>query len=454
TDKRWRLLIVDDEPYNLQLMRQVLEDRYQLSFAPNGIKALEVAKKIMPDLILLDIMMPEMDGYEVCRKLKNDEKTRLIPVIFITAKMEIEDEAKGLELGAIDYIGKPISPSIVKARIKNHLELKLAREKIERQKKILEEQNRVVLESSSLREDVEHIMRHDLKAPLNAVIVMPEIIMENENLSEEIIDQLKSIEDAGLRMLGMINLSLDIIKMERGVYELQAVDVNIIKLVRKIIDENNYTVERKKLSWDIEVSKNSEYNSDINDENFSVLGENLLCYSMLSNLIKNAVEASPKEETITIRLYHEKKMGVVLIRNKGEVPKDIQNNFFDKYVTSGKASGTGLGTYSARLIAETQGGSIYLDVSEQEYTSVTIRIPTHKTRDNEEEIYPLISLDALPTELLTRMIPPLQEGDLSEIETLIHGIRSYDAQAASAIKKMADNFEFDKILQLIRGKST
>ncbi len=233
TDKRYRILVVDDEPTNLQLMMQILNDRYQLAFAANGIKALEIAQKMETDLILLDIMMPDMDGYEVCRKLKGDEKTKHIPVIFVTAKDEVDDETRGLRLGAIDYITKPISPSIVKARVKNHLELKLAREKIEKQKKRLEDQNRELLEAGRLREDVERITRHDLKTPLNAIIGYPRMMMADGNLPADHLEYLKMIEEAGLMMLNMINLSLDIFKMERGIYELQSVPVNIIQVIGK-----------------------------------------------------------------------------------------------------------------------------------------------------------------------------------------------------------------------------
>ena len=121
---RQRILIIDDEPINIQVIRGALGGEYALFFATNGIDALKVAEESLPDLILLDIMMPEMDGYEVCHRLKESETTNRIPVIFITAKTSVEEETKGLEAGAIDYIAKPISPPIVKVRIRNHLELK------------------------------------------------------------------------------------------------------------------------------------------------------------------------------------------------------------------------------------------------------------------------------------------------------------------------------------------
>lgn len=122
-EKTWRILIVDDEPNNLQLLRQILKGKYQLSMATDGFQALEVAKKMQPDLVLLDVMMPELDGYETCKKLKADPKTADIPVIFVTAKTDVQDEKHGFDMGAVDYITKPVSGPIVAARVATHLAL-------------------------------------------------------------------------------------------------------------------------------------------------------------------------------------------------------------------------------------------------------------------------------------------------------------------------------------------
>ncbi len=122
------LLVVDDMPDNLTLMSGLLKDKYRIKVANSGEKALKIAETDCPHLILLDIMMPKMDGYEVCRKLKVNPKTSDIPVIFLTAKSEVADEAFGFELGAVDYITKPISPAIVIARVQTHLSMKNVRD--------------------------------------------------------------------------------------------------------------------------------------------------------------------------------------------------------------------------------------------------------------------------------------------------------------------------------------
>ncbi len=159
------ILVVDDTPQNLSLMSDLLKDHYTVKVASNGARALKIAQSIMPpDLILLDIMMPEIDGYEVCRQLKENEATRDIPVIFLTAKNEVEDEQHGFDLGAVDYITKPISPPIVLSRVRTHMILKssadflrdrsvfLEQEVTRRTKEISELQDITVLTMASLAE--------------------------------------------------------------------------------------------------------------------------------------------------------------------------------------------------------------------------------------------------------------------------------------------------------------
>ena len=122
-DHRPRLLLVDDEPTNLQLLRQILQADYRLLFATDGARALQLAKEQRPDLILLDIMMPGMDGYAVCETLKSQPLTAHIPVIFITALTDIHDETRGFDVGAVDYITTPVSPPVVRARVRTQLSL-------------------------------------------------------------------------------------------------------------------------------------------------------------------------------------------------------------------------------------------------------------------------------------------------------------------------------------------
>jgi len=126
------ILVVDDEAVNIEIMAEILEDKYDVLFATNGSSTLEIVERCNPQLILMDIMMPDINGIELCRKLKANPDTKDIPVIFVTALNHKIDETEGLEAGAIDYVTKPISASVLRARVRNHIELKQLRDQLER----------------------------------------------------------------------------------------------------------------------------------------------------------------------------------------------------------------------------------------------------------------------------------------------------------------------------------
>ena len=148
------ILVVDDTPENLTLMSALLKDFYQVRVANHGDRALKIAMSDKPpDLILLDIMMPDIDGYEVCRRLKADRITRDIPIIFLTARSDTEDEQKGLELGAVDYITKPISPPIVLARVAAQLSLKASADFLREKNEFLREKNEYLKEKNAFLHD-------------------------------------------------------------------------------------------------------------------------------------------------------------------------------------------------------------------------------------------------------------------------------------------------------------
>ena len=139
-DQRARILIIDDERFYIDVLVGLLRKKYQTFVAKSGREGLELAmNQPLPDLILLDVLMPDLDGYEVCRRLKEDERTRHIPIMFLTVKSEVDDEIRGLELGAVDYIIKPISPPIVLARVATHLALARARCSLQEQNELLEQ---------------------------------------------------------------------------------------------------------------------------------------------------------------------------------------------------------------------------------------------------------------------------------------------------------------------------
>lgn len=357
------VLVVDDEEVNVDYLVTTLADDVDLAVAMDGATALDLVKRAPPDLVLLDVMMPGMDGFEVCRRLHEDEATRDIPVIFVTAVADTTDVVRGLELGAVDYILKPFEPMIVRARVRNHLTRKLALEQIR-------EQNEALREAAAFREDVERITRHDLKGPLNSVLGYAEILLEDGGLTPEQEADLLAIKRAGHQMLGMINLSLDLFKMERGIYHVNAEPVDVLRVAHELA--RDYAAQHRVPGPTIEVTLDGR--PPVPGDTFVLPGERLLFYSALGNLVKNAVEASPADGVVRIALTS-RPQPTLEVWNRGAVPAAIRDRFFEKYVTFGKARGTGLGTYSARLFTEALGGRLELDASVEGETRVVARYP-------------------------------------------------------------------------------
>ena len=221
--------------------------------------------------------------------------------------------------------------------------------------------------AEALREDVERMARHDLKTPLGAVIGLPGEIRLQGGLSQTQENMLATIQKAGESMLQRINHSLDLHKMERGTYVLKQKTVDVLGILDEIKAETAPLIREKAISLGIEVLGGKR-------DECPALAEEELFRSMLSNLLLNALQASPEGGTVTVILSRGKDL-TVTVRNQGEVPVSLREIFFEKYATTNNGAGTGLGTYSARLIARTHGGDIELDTSEPGHTTVRLTLP-------------------------------------------------------------------------------
>ncbi|MDD3312066.1 PAS domain S-box protein [Pseudodesulfovibrio sp.] len=221
--------------------------------------------------------------------------------------------------------------------------------------------------AEALREDVERMARHDLKTPLGAVIGLPEEIRRMGGLTPDQDRLLDIVGKAGRDMLRHINSSLSLHKMEQGDYRLELETVDVLAVLEEIRAESLSLIRDKGVSLGIEIA-------GIEKDRFPARVDPPLFRSLLGNLMRNALIASPDGGTVTVTLAGDKVLSIT-IRNQGEVPHAIRDTFFGKYVTAGRNSGTGLGTYSARLIARTHGGDILLDASQPGSTGVTVILP-------------------------------------------------------------------------------
>lgn len=357
------LLVVDDTPANLHLLSQLFKDEYRVRLAQNGRKALEYCySDNPPDLVLLDIMMPEMDGFEVARRMREHPSAETIPVIFVTAMSGEDARMQGLALGAVDFVSKPIDPEILKPRVRNFMRYVALH-------KQLQADYDGMLDAARLRDDVEHMTRHDMKGPLAGVIGLVQSLAGDASMSRKQVEQLRLAEETALQVLNMINLSTELFKIETGRFKLDAKPVKILDILGRIVDISRATFAEKHLNIFVD--------SDIPEdrEKPQVLGDAMFCYSLFQNLIKNACEAAPNNSRVVITVKDAAPLRI-LIENQGAVPPEIRNRFFEKFVTKDKQGGTGLGTYSAKLLTEAQGGSVEFKVSDEaNTTSIGVLLP-------------------------------------------------------------------------------
>ncbi len=223
-----------------------------------------------------------------------------------------------------------------------------------------------------IKQDVEQIMRHDLKSPLNAIIGIPQVLNLDDNLTPSQRELIGLIQESGTNMLDMIDLSLDLFKIETGRYQYQPEAFNLLSLFKRLLHTFDNAIQRKQVN--IQISVNGAYPDS--DASLRVTAEERLLFSMLSNLLLNAIEAAPAVSSIQIELKGNNPL-LLSICNSGTVPMDIRADFFQKYKTYGKRGGTGLGTYSAKLMADVMGFEIGMDTSDVEQkTRVWLKIPT------------------------------------------------------------------------------
>ncbi|MBF0370925.1 MAG: transporter substrate-binding domain-containing protein [Magnetococcales bacterium] len=232
------------------------------------------------------------------------------------------------------------------------------------------EQLAAMHEAEGLRKEMERISRHDMKSPLNGVIGFADHLLADPDLSADHLESLHHIRECGFRLLDMVNLSLHLYKMEQGSYSFEPRPVDLVSVIFGIFDDNKSLIRQKKL-----VSRLSVAGVEVDRKaHFWVLGEEILCFTLLANLIKNAMEASPTEQTVSISMQNNA-TALIEIHNQGVVPEEIRERFFEKFVTFGKKNGIGVGTYSARLMALTQGGDIWMVSEDASGTTLMVSLP-------------------------------------------------------------------------------
>lgn len=348
-DNKRQILIVDDVADNIQVIAEIIKPLAKVRAVTSGQGALKICASAMPpDLILLDVMMPDMDGYKVIAELKNNPHSRDIPVIFLTAKSAVQDITRGFDLGAVDYVAKPVQPAVLVARINNQL-------RILDYQNSLRAQTATLLQNMRLREDIERVVRHDLNNPLTAIIGAAEQINRQAGESSLLQQNSELIMQSAMMIHRMLsNLSM-LSKLEDPSFRPDSKPLALLDIIQQVVSSFPKEVAAKALHVSVSLSAQTW-----------VVGDESMLYSLFANLCKNAIDAAPLGSTVEIYQQEDVAKVKIIVANLGAVAKEIRANFFNKYVTKGKVHGSGLGTYSASLISKALGGDIALEASEQD----------------------------------------------------------------------------------------
>ena len=346
------ILIVDDDPGGRDTLEAFLSGRgYGLDFTVDGAGCLARVEVQPPDLILLDVMMPGLDGFEVCRRLKSDDRWRHIPVILVTALDSKEDLARGLDAGADDFLHKPVNSLELRARVRSMLRIK--------------SQFDALQATLRLREDLAHMIVHDMRTPLTTILGYSDLLLRKGLASAEGVNFAMKIQDQSRRLNSFLNDMLMMAKAEEGkpILNRQFVDINT--LVRQVVDSHVVVAESKGVRLEVETPLKSR----------SANLDSTLFHRVLDNLLTNAIKFTPADTRVLVQVEYLNIEGKTDIEPVGlrlrvvdhgpGIPPEFQDRLFNKFeVHSLKKAGVpqvGLGLAFCKAVVDAHGGRIWVE---------------------------------------------------------------------------------------------
>ncbi|MCP4155218.1 MAG: hybrid sensor histidine kinase/response regulator [bacterium] len=356
------IFIVEDIPKNVQVLCNILrKEDYRIAIATNGKQAIKMIPNVLPDLILMDVMMPEMDGFQACVHLKKDPVARGIPLIFLTAKVDATDIVKGFEIGAIDYITKPFNGSELIARVRTHLELKFARE--------------ALIDLNATKDKFFSIIAHDLKNPMQSLLLFTDTLYTyygsfDEDRRREYIHR---CYDSSKQVTALLKNLLDWARAQTGVIEPHHEIADVGVLIHESIRLLSANAEDKEITL----------SNEIEDECLSLIDTNMI-RTLIRNLISNAIKFTRRGGAVNIKAIKKKRLIEIIVSDNGVgiAPENIDGLFRIDVQKSTEGTehetGTGLGLILCKEFAEKNNGSISVTSKLGKGSSFKIKLPVPK----------------------------------------------------------------------------
>jgi two-component system, sensor histidine kinase and response regulator len=365
-----RILAVDDDRINLRIIGGILRhEGYEIAEASSGEQALELYATFNPNLVLLDVMMPGIDGFTTCRTLKKTYGDKCAPVIFVTAKSEADDVVMGFDAGGVDYLTKPFRPKEVVARIRTHLS----------NQQLVEQQKHLVSQLSKANADKDRFLgmcAHDLRNPLSSIRGLAELMDEDAIgiLTPEQKEIIQTIHGASQSMLQLVNELLDVATIEGGQLKLDKIPTSVAEIVERSVHLSN--MEAAKKNTRIEMVR-------ANGNPFVDVDRNKM-RQVVDNIISNAVKYSPKGSIVTVVIHADANVAGFAVRDSGPgIPDSERHMLFKDYgrlsakPTGGEKS-TGLGLAICRKIVEAHNGTIGVENIPGRGAEFIVSLPLYK----------------------------------------------------------------------------
>lgn len=350
------ILIIDDEPDNFDVIDTLLDtEGYQLSYVSNGEQALTLLKVFQPDVILLDVMMPQMNGIEFCQKFKSHPQWKHIPVIMVTALTAKEDLSKCLALGADDFISKPVNGVELRSRVKSMLRIK--------------QQYDALQETLRLRENLSEMIVHDLRNPLSSIIMAAEILGMAKFSPSLLQQKTDAIVRSGRQLQSLIDSLLLMAKLESGKMVLQRTEVDLCALCSSAISDNEVFAAPKKLKLLVSLPAiGGSVSLDVN-----------LFRRVLDNLLFNAIKFAPlNSEIVLCADYPKPGLARIQVADSGPgVKEELRQIIFEKYeigTPMKEVSQIGLGLAFCKMTVEAHGGCIKVEKNQPQGAIFTVEI--------------------------------------------------------------------------------